>query len=807
MKKKHFNKKTSDNAPASEKILDLLNTSAKPMSIDEIMKLGRIPRKDKKNILACLHELSEQKMVFKPLRGQWASTASMETVEGHFGALLNGGGFVKSAKNNNEEFFIHPDDVNGAWNNDLVRIAILQNDGQPRGKARRARVLQIIDRALENIPVKIVRRHGQTLLCKPVDGRLHFDVSVSFDAANMPAELRPGHLILVAPEKHLAANLYDARFIEILGRENDVAVQEDIVKLNHDVPREFPALALEEAANLPEEPGALDLEGREDMSDVPFVTIDGADARDFDDAIQVSRMDSGWLLRVAIADVSYYVRPDGKAEGLDAEAQRRGNSWYFPTSVEPMLPKSLSNGLCSLAPGKKRLAVLAEIPFNDQGEPGKPRFAPIVMRSFARLVYEDVQHFFDTSKLVLREGQKKHEARERSLCSMLRDAHGLYKILADARKRRGTLDFDLPEPKYGFDPEGKITDVRIAERNDAHKLIEEFMIAANEAVARHLGSTRIPFLYRVHPEPEETKLLALVATLEATSVESLPPGIIANGKPAADILQKILARAANTPAEYVVNRLCLRAMPQARYQPENVGHFGLASKAYCHFTSPIRRYADLLTHRALKMDLGIPVGQIPSLDDLNQIGNQLNTMERKAMECEREMSRRMGCLLLRYREGEVFDATVSGVTDFGIFVELSSMPLEGLIRLDDLTYDWFELDSRTQRLSGIRSGQIWELGKPVRVRLENADLARLELRFLPAKVRVSNEKRPRKGRPGERSHEQPHAQKRKARTYAPDNKAHKKQGSKKQDAKGSIAQKRSAGRNNRAKGGKHGMKD
>lgn len=731
------NKKSSHKAeaclPDCENLAQLVTSAPQPLNLDAIIRLAHVPRKSKKHLLACLRELTRQHRLVRPAPGLWASAASLKTLEGQFGALLNGGGFVKSDQNGGEEFFIHPDDVNGAWHNDIVRIAVLPAKGQAAGKAKRARVLEVVKRALKNIPVQYVKRAGKTLLCRPVDGRLHFNISISFPPGEkIPAGLVPGHLLLVEPHKRIASNLHDATMVEILGRENDVKVQEDMVKLNHEVPRVFPARALEQAAALPEEPLPADMENREDMSEVPFVTIDGADAKDFDDAIQVCRQNGKWLLRVAIADVSHYVRPDGAPDGLDAEALRRGNSWYFPTSVEPMLPKELSNGLCSLAPLQKRLAMLVEIPFDDAGVPGKPRFAPIVMQSWGRLIYEDVQHFFETSELrvkdkkILRDGDQ--------IAHMLKDAHELYKILATVRKERGTLDFDLPEPRYSFAEDGQIAGVRNAERNDAHKLIEEFMIAANEVVARHLAASGIPFLFRVHPAPEETRLAALFSTLEATAMESLPAGIMQNGQPAADALQKIIAAACGTPAEYVVNRLCLRAMQQARYQPENIGHFGLASKAYCHFTSPIRRYADLLVHRALKSDLGTPVGKIHSMEELHGIGNQLNTLERKAMECEREMARRMGCLLLQGHEGEVFEASVSGVTDFGIFVELSSMPLEGLIRLDDLAYDWFELDVKAQCLIGQKTGQTWKLGQAVRVRLEKADMARLEMRFLPEKM-------------------------------------------------------------------------
>lgn len=735
MKNKKTGKKPETCLPDCEKLAQIVSSVPHPLNLDAIIRLAHAPRKSKKNLLACLRELTRQRKLVKPSAGLWASADSLKSLEGQFDALLNGGGFVKTGNSGGEEFFIHPDDVNEAWHNDIVRIAILPSRGHEAGRARRGRVLEVLKRTLKNIPVQYIKRTGRTMLCRPVDGRLHFNVSVCFPPGEeFPPGLAPGHLLLVSPKKRIASNLYDAAMVEILGRENDVKVQEDMVKLSHGVPRVFPAKALARAASLPDEPLAADMKNREDMSEVPFVTIDGADAKDFDDAIQVCRENGKWLLRVAIADVSHYVRPDGEPDGLDAEALRRGNSWYFPTSVEPMLPKELSNGLCSLAPLQKRLAMLVEIPFDSQGAPGKPRFAPIVMQSWGRLIYEDVQHFFDNpgQKILARGKNPLRDADQ--IGKMLGDAHELYKILARVRKERGTLDFDLPEPQYSFAEDGSITGVRNAERNDAHKLIEEFMITANEAVARHLSTSKIPFLYRVHPAPEETRLAALFATLQATAVKNLPAGIIKNGQPAEDALQKIIAASFGTPAEYVVNRLCLRAMQQARYQPENIGHFGLASKAYCHFTSPIRRYADLLVHRALKSDLGEAVGKNPTVDELQDIGNQLNVLERKAMECEREMTRRMGCLLLQGHEGEVFDASVSGVTDFGIFVELASMPLEGLIRLDDLAYDWFELDAKAQCLIGQKTGQIWKLGQAARVRLEKADMARLEMRFLPEKM-------------------------------------------------------------------------
>ncbi|MDO5484670.1 MAG: VacB/RNase II family 3'-5' exoribonuclease, partial [Desulfovibrionaceae bacterium] len=502
---------------------------------------------------------------------------------------------------------------------------------------------------------------------------------------------------MLAPEERLAANLWQARLVGSFGREDDADVQERLVKLNHEVPGEFPPEVLKEAAALPLAPTAEDLKGREDLRHLPLVTIDGADARDFDDAIHVERQGRGWLLRVAIADVSHYVRPArGKRPCLDAEAQARGNSWYFPRSVEPMLPPALSNGLCSLKPGEDRLAVLAEIPFSPQGLPGQARFALAVMRSAARLTYDTVKAcLLDSDSAAL--ARLRAETQGAEVLAMLEEAFALYAVLRKQRQERGSLDFDLPDPDYSFDAQGRVTAIAHARRHDAHRLIEEFMIAANEAVARHLAAAGLPFLYRVHPAPEEGRLQDMLESLRATAADclySLPVGAgRRRGLTAAD-LQTILGAAKGSAREFLVNRLCLRSLSQARYQPGNEGHFGLASEAYCHFTSPIRRYADLLVHRALKTALGHAVGPVPAGQKLLRVADQLNRRERAALDCEREMARRLGCLALRGREGERFQGVVSGMMDFGLFVELDQMPVEGMIRVEDLGDDWFVPDQR-----------------------------------------------------------------------------------------------------------------
>lgn len=727
--------------PSREELLAALAAQSRPMRVDGILRIMGLARRAKGDLEAMLAGLAEQGSLLRLRGGLWTRPEALKHIVGRFSSLRDGGGFVTpmrpvSEDENNRDsrleftgardVYIPAAQTGEAWHQDIVRVAL--SPGASRGPSPEGRIIEVVQRGLAEIPAHAAHRTGNTLFCRPADARLNVNFSVELAAGDTPPQ--PGTLVLLAPQQRLASDLWTARIVGDYGREDDVAVQEELVKLNHEVPRDFPAGALAEAQHLPDGPTADDMHDREDVRRLPLVTIDGADARDFDDAVQVEdRPGGGWLLRVAIADVSHYVRPRGSGStgALDAEALARGNSWYFPKSVEPMLPEVLSNGLCSLRPDVDRLAMLAEIPFTAQGKPGNPRFAQVVMRSAARLTYDQVKACMldnDAAALAtLRENPRGDE-----VIAMLQKAFALYAALRDARRQRGSLDFDLPEADSRLDEAGRVVWMGHRMRHDAHRLIEEFMIAANEAVARHLRDVGMPFLYRVHPLPDPERLESLFDTLAGVGMQDLPP------RPDAAAMQGILARVQGTDQEFLVNRLCLRAMPQARYQPFNEGHFGLASQAYCHFTSPIRRYADLLTHRALKTAMGIGVGALPAGQKLLRIGDQINRRERAAMACEREMDRRMGCLALLPRVGEHFKGMVAGVTDFGIFVELADMPVEGMIRIDDLGDDWYDFDPRTMSLVGQRSGVMWRMGQSLEVALAEVNLGRLEIRLMPLEL-------------------------------------------------------------------------
>ena len=732
---------TAGSVPSHEELLQTLAAQNRPMRLDGLLRILGLARRDRKELEAALEDLEQQGRTLRLRGGLWIRPESLKTITGRFSALREGAGFVTPMRladaddlgdsrwqfAGDKDIYIPAAQNGGAWHKDMVRVALAP--GAPRGPSAEGRVLEVLERGLKEVPAHVVSRHGKTIFCRPADSRLPADFNVELpEGTPAPAQ---GTLVLLEPVKSLASDLWSARLLGDYGREDDVAVQEELVKLNHEVPRDFPAGVLAEAQALPGEPEEADFKGRQDVRHLALVTIDGADARDFDDAIHVEEQPGGkgWILRVAIADVSHFVRPRGRGcpGALDAEALSRGNSWYFPRSVEPMLPEILSNGLCSLRPNVNRLAMLAEIPFTAKGQPGKPRFSQAVMRSAARLTYDQVKAcLLDKDAAAL--ADLKAQERGEEVLAMLDKAFALYAVLRDVRRERGTLDFDLPEAECRLDDLGRVAWLGHRLRHDAHRLIEEFMIAANEAVARHLRDADIPFLYRIHPEPDPERLESLFDTLEATGFENLPP------RPTAASMQGVLAAVQGTPQEFLVNRLCLRAMPQARYMPVNEGHFGLASVAYCHFTSPIRRYADLLTHRALKTSLGLDAGPVPAGQKLLRIADQLNRRERAAMACEREMDRRLGCLALLPRVGEHFSGIVAGVTDFGVFVELTEMPVEGMIRVEDLGDDWYDFDARTMSLVGQHSGIIWHMGQKLDVALSEVNLGRLEIRLMPLEL-------------------------------------------------------------------------
>jgi ribonuclease R len=504
------------------------------------------------------------------------------------------------------------------------------------------------------------------------------------------------------------------RIVERLGRSSDPGAVSLLAIASYEIPTEFPIAAIAEAEAAPPASSA----GRSDLRDLALVTIDGADARDFDDAVWAEPDPDpdnrgGWHIVVAIADVAWYVRP---GTALDREARRRGNSVYFPDRVVPMLPEALSNDLCSLKPGVDRACLAAHLWIDDAGRKRRHRFERGLMRSAARLTYEQVQ--------AAREGR--NEAGFPLPLERLTALYGAFAALAAARARRGALELEIVEHRVVLD-EGRPVAITPVVRLDSHRLIEEFMIAANVAAAEELEARRQPCMYRVHDAPDPDKVEELRALLDAIDVPGL--GFPKGQAPKPALFNRALHRAAQTSAAALVNELVLRCQAQAAYSANNIGHFGLALRRYAHFTSPIRRYADLIVHRALTTAADAD-GRGPGSEarmfsadheDLAAVAEHISATERRAAAAERAAIERYRAIILARSIGGIFTGRISGVAEFGLFVTSAENGANGLVPISTLPGDYYECDKTAHRLIGRRSGRIFRVGDEVSVRLVEAD--------------------------------------------------------------------------------------
>jgi ribonuclease R len=691
-------------------VLRVFRDGGKPLAEKEVQRSLGAPNARKQELHDILRGLEDGGKLIRVKKG-YGLVESMRLVSGTLEISRSGVGYVLPDDKRRKDIFIHPKDIGDAWHGDRVVAAVTR---ERKDKNHEGRVARIIERAITSLPCRVVKRMSADLfLCRPTDTRhtMSFMVDYLPPGPDDPAP-KVDDVMNVAVGEKLEYKLYSGKGLELLGAQGEVTVQERLVKLNHGIPGPFPPKTLGEAEALPDAPAEADFADRKDLRSMQFVTIDGAKARDFDDAICVKKRGRGHTLWVAIADVSHYV-PEGTA--LDKEALERGNSYYFPQSVEPMLPERISNGLCSLNPAVPRLAMVAEIDFSPSGNPGRTDFYPAVIESQARLTYAQVNR-------ALFLGDEAERAAIAPVLPMLETAEALARTLGAVRAARGNLDFDLPEPEILFNLQGEAMDIRPKVRHFGHQIVEEFMIAANEAVARFLTERGAPVLYRVHPEPDPAKLEALFGLLGRTDLATKLPA-----HPGAGDLAEVLRTSSGTDLDFLVSRLALRTMMQASYSPKNGGHFGLASACYCHFTSPIRRYADLVVHRSLKRTLaGKPVSD-KGAGRLLKVAEHISRRERVAMEAEREILKRVTVLFLSDKVGRQFTGVIGSLADFGFWVELREVMAEGMVRLSSLSDDYYTFFPERHELLGERTGRRFRLGQAVTVELSAVDMGRLSV--------------------------------------------------------------------------------
>ncbi|MEW8028963.1 MAG: ribonuclease R [Candidatus Thiodiazotropha sp.] len=581
---------------------------------------------------------------------------------------------------------------------------------------------------LEGAVVEVLERNTRT-----VAGRLYMETGVGFvvpDSRRLSkdviipsseiGEARQGQMvvaeILDQPTKRTPPI---GRITEVLGDHLGPGMETDIAIRTHSIPVDWPDEVERQVGAIKSEVAESDKQGRIDLRHLPLVTIDGADARDFDDAVYCEPKPKGWRLLVCIADVSHYVEP---GSALDSEARIRGNSVYFPDRVVPMLPEKLSNGLCSINPQVDRLCMTCELYIDKSGKVTRSKFFPAVMRSHARLIYDDVA--------AMLEGEPKLCKKHAKLLPHLHHLYQLYQVLLEQRAIRGAIDFDTTETRIEFNELKRVERIVPVERNDAHRLIEECMLAANVATARFLLRTKQPALYRIHEGPADEKLTDLREFLGELGL-SLPGG----KKPKASDYSILLEQIKERADRHLIQTVLLRSLSQALYSSDNVGHFGLSYQAYTHFTSPIRRYPDLIVHRAVKH--AINQGSADDFDytkaELQALGEHCSSTERKADEATRDALDWLKCEYMQDKVGETFNGIITSVNSFGVFVELDEIYVDGLVHISALHNDYYHYDPVGHRLTGERTGKVLRLGDPLTIVVANVNLDDRKIDFVPAK--------------------------------------------------------------------------
>jgi ribonuclease R len=605
-----------------------------------------------------------------------------------------------------DDVFVPPRRNRGALDGDVVRVSVSRGrDGRFAGE-----VVDIVEQRRQLV-LGVYRAQAKATWVEPHDRAFSDPIPIPRDP-----RVKDGELVKVRLQRDAGGPLR-GEIVGPLGPRGDPRFEILATAYAEGFSDEFDSATVLAAQGVPDHVRPEDAGGRRDLRALPLVTIDGEDARDFDDAVHVSRVGNGFRLVVAIADVAHYVKPGG---ALDREALRRGTSVYFPSTVLPMLPERLSNGICSLNPDVDRLCMVCDLALDSEGRPRDAEIYEAVMRSHARLTYTKVGAAL--------EGRP--EADLRPLLGDLRVAHELARKLTDRRRERGSIDFDLPEAKIILAEDGSVAEIVRRPRNDAHRLVEEFMLAANEAVARFFDARGLPTVYRIHDQPDEEKLDAFAQLARLHGFE-LPEN------PSPGELNELLEKLQGTPQQKALNALLLRAMMQAQYSPDNIGHFGLAAPTYLHFTSPIRRYPDLMVHRLLKEHWargGRPMRQNEREEQegyLAGVAAQCSERERAAMKAERDIDAYFAALFMRDRVGEEYDAVVGGVADFGVFCELKDVFVEGLIPKEELG-ERVELDEEHHRLVVGKSGRSWGVGDELRVRVVESDPVRRRITLEPA---------------------------------------------------------------------------
>ena len=703
--------------PSREYIVQVLEQAAVPMTADELVHALDIEPHERDYFVRRLGAMEREAQLMRNRRDAYIIPDKADLIAGRVDGHPDGFGFVivgddrtpPGAKADRKDIFLSAQEMRSVMHGDrvLVRISGTDRRGRPEGK-----VVEVTERANTRLIARVLEEHG-VQFCIAENRRIRQQIVLAAPEKGKRAPKATAGAVVEVEliEQPTRYTPPIGRVVEVLGNYGDSGMEIEIALRKHDMPHEFSSKVMAATKRLPDEVREKDHAGRVDLRDLPLVTIDGETAKDFDDAVYCEKQGRGFRLVVAIADVSHYVKP---GTALDDEAFERGNSVYFPRRVIPMLPEKLSNGLCSLNPEVDRLCMVCDMDVSVAGVIQRYRFYAAVMNSKARLTYTEVAAaLYD----------KDADARKRlkPLLPRLEALDAVFRAFAKARAKRGAIDFETVETQMLFNDAGKIERIVPYARNDAHRLIEECMLAANVCASRFLEENDQPTLYRVHEGPSEDRLQKLRAFLGEFGFQ-----LGGGDKPHAKDYAELLERIGDRPDRQLLQTVMLRSLRQAIYSPDNVGHFGLAYEAYTHFTSPIRRYPDLLVHRAIKAVLAKKKYE-PG--DWSDIGLHCSTTERRADEASRDVTNWLKCYFMQDRVGEEFEGSVSAVVPFGLFVALDDVFIEGLVHISDLGADYFHHDEGKHRLVGERSGRIYRLADRIRIQVVRVDLDNTRIDF------------------------------------------------------------------------------
>lgn len=704
--------------PSREFILEHLAERGRPATLQHLIdELGMKTAEQQEALRRRLIAMSRDGQLLKNRKGAYGPIASMEVIAGRVIGHKDGFGFVEPDLGG-EDLFLSPKQMRNVFHGDRVLARVSSIDARGR---REGVIVEVLERNTQQIVGRFYSESGAAFV-ESANQRITQDILIPPDTRNGAEH---GQMVVVAitdqPTQHTRPL---GKIIEVLGDHMAPGMEINVAIRNHELPYIWPEDVLLEASRYAPEITAESIEGRNDLRHLRFVTIDGEDAKDFDDAVYCEpREQGGFTLYVAIADVSHYVKP---GTALDKEAYKRGNSVYFPGRVIPMLPETLSNNLCSLIPNQDRLAMVCEMSIHATGRIMKYTFSNAVFKSHARLTYNQVYEAME---------KKDRRVRERLAdnLSQLENLYTLFNILHKSRRARGAIDFDLPETKIVFGKNRKIEKIVPYERFNSHKVIEECMLAANISAARFLEKHKQPGLYRVHEGPTDEKLENLRRFLNEIGL-SMPT----HRDPVPADYSHILRVVQDRPDASMIQTILLRSMSQAVYSSDNRGHFGLAYDAYTHFTSPIRRYPDLLVHRAIKQLLEKKSKRIPQEIDtvaameLARAGEHCSVTERRADDATNEVTDWLKCEFMMDKVGQEFAGTISGATSFGIFVELADIYVEGLVHISTLPDDYYQFDPIRHALIGERSNRRFQLGDPIKIKVARVDLDQRQIDFVLA---------------------------------------------------------------------------